>query len=184
MKTIYTYISPITKAYTNFNHMFYLKKIGAKKVYLCVWDNFVFESDIFNKSLAERTNKAQKLQENVEALERLLHHLNIDYKIIYLSDAWTRLFRNSEFSQIFQKILTTLKVSDLMKGLAINYIPFGELTISQVNYIIADYLIALNLPELFPEICSTPPKYYLTSERFKIFQKNIINRFLPEISTL
>ena len=47
MKIIYTNISPITNSYTNINHIFYLKNQKPQKVYLCVWDSFVFEHPVF-----------------------------------------------------------------------------------------------------------------------------------------
>ncbi|GAG31220.1 unnamed protein product, partial [marine sediment metagenome] len=165
---IYTNISPVTKAYTNINHIYYLKKQNPKKVYLCVWDNFVFEHPVFEKGLDHTTNKVQKLQENIEILEKLMNHLNIDYKIIYLSEAMDRFLKNSEYSQILHKILSRFKIQDLEKGTEIDYIPFNQISFSKINYIIADYLIAMYLPELFPELCSTAPNHYLTSERFKV----------------
>ena len=175
MKIIYTNISPVTNAYTNLNHIYYLKKQNPKKVYLCIWDNFVFEHPVFEKGLDYTKNKTQKLQENVEVLEKLMTSINMDYKIIYLSEAMDRLLKNSEFSSILQRILSRFKIENLRKGFEIEYIPFNQISLSKINYIISDYLIAMNLPELFPELCPTAPNYYLTSERFRIFQKEIIS---------
>ena len=175
MKILYTNISPVTNAYTNLNHIYYLKKQKPQKVYLCIWDNFVYEHSVFEKGLDHTKNKIQKLQENVEVLEKLMTSLNLDYKIIYLSDAMDRLLKNSEFSSALQKILAKFKIENLKKGFEIEYIPFNRISLSKINYIISDYLIAMNLPELFPELCSTAPNHYLTSERFKIFQKEIEN---------
>lgn len=173
MKIIYTNISPVSAAYTNLNHIYYLNKLKPSKVYLCVWDNFVFEHNIFQKNLDNTKNKVQKLQENVQIIEKLMSFLNIDYKIIYLSEAWARLFRNSDYSSTFQKILSHLRIKDLKEGFEIEYIPFDKISLSKINYIIADYLIAMYLPELFPEICSTQPTHYLTSERFRVFHGKI-----------
>lgn len=173
MKIIYTNISPVTNAYTNINHIYYLKKQNPKKVYLCIWDNFVFEHPTFEKDLDYKTNKLQKLNENVEVLEKLMNHLGIDYKIIFLSEAMDRFLKNSKFSSTFHKILSYFKVEDLTKGGKIEYIPFSRISLSKINYIILDYLIAMNLPELFPELCSTAPNQYLTSERFKVFHEKI-----------
>ena len=177
MKIIYTNISPVTKAYTNFNHIFYLKKQKPQKVYLCVWDNFVFEHPILEKNLDSNKDKTEKLRENVEMLEKLMAYLKIDYKIIYLSEAMNRLFKNSQYLQEFQRILSHIKIENLQKGEDLEYTPFKQMSLSKVNYVISDYLIATYLPELFPEICSSSPNYYLTSERFKVFS-NIINHYL------
>jgi len=170
---LFTNITPVTNAYTNFNHLYLLKRLNPKKVYLCVWDNFTFEHKVFQKNLGSTTNQKQKLQENVQVLEKMMSHLGIDYKIIYLSEAWERLFKNSEYSNAFQKVLANIKIEDLRKGFDIEYIPFSMISLSKINYIIADYLIAMHLPELYPELCSTQPTHYLTSERFTVFHKKI-----------
>ena len=70
MKAIYTNISPVNSAYTNLNHIFSLKKHNPQKVYLCVWDNFVYEHPAFERDLDHTTNKVEKLQENVKILEK------------------------------------------------------------------------------------------------------------------
>jgi hypothetical protein len=173
MKIIYTNLSPITNAYTNFNHIFYLKKQNPQKVYLCIWDNFVFESEIFEKGMSAAQNSQEKLKENVAILEKLMTYLNIDYKVIFLSEAMNRLLRNPNHFKELQSILAHIKVEDLTKGTKIEYIPFSDISISKINYIVADHLIATYLPELFPEVCSSQPTYYLTSERFKVFQSTI-----------
>ena len=102
MKIIYTNISPVTNTYTNINHIFYLAKHKPQKVYLCVWDKFVFEHPVFEKSLGNTTNKIEKLRENVQTLEKLMSYLKIDYKIIFLSEAMNRLFKNSHYLSEFQ----------------------------------------------------------------------------------
>jgi len=173
MKIVYTNISPVTKAYTNFQHIFYLKKQKPQKAYICVWDSFVFEHPAIEKSSDNHTTKADKLKENVEMLEKLMTYLKIDYKIIYLSEAMNRLFKNSEYLQEFQNILSSIKIEELAKGEDLEYIPFKQMSLSKINYIISDYLIATYLPELFPEICSSSPDFYLTSERFKVFSGTI-----------
>jgi hypothetical protein len=176
MNIVYTNISPITKAYTNLNHVFYLKnEARANKVYLCVWDNFVYENELFHGV----KNKQQKLDENVDVLKKLMSHLKMDYNTFTFSEAWDRLFRNSEYSAVFQKILSRITIGDLKKGFELDYIPFDKISISKLSYIIADYLIAMAMPELFPELCSAPPTHYLTSERFKVFY-NIISEVLEQ----
>ncbi len=177
MRTVYTNISPITNAYTNINHFFYLKKhLNVDRIYLCIWDSFIFEDSRFDRFLDPKTNKFQKLEENVKFLEKILSHLGFDYRIIYLSEAWDRLFKKSNFSSIFQRISSKINMNDLKKGFdLLQYVPFGEITISKISYTIADFLIALNLHELFPEYAATSPDYYLVCERFKVFQKLILN---------
>jgi hypothetical protein len=172
MKILYTNLSPITNAYTNLNHIFEIKKQKPQKLYLCIWDNFVYESSLFEKGNAHKS-KNQKLQENVDKIEKLLTYLKIDYKIIYLSEAMNRLFKSSDHYMQFQSLLSGFNVEQLKKGFELNYIPFGNITLSRLNYIIADYLIATYLPEIYPELCSSQPTHYFTSERFKIFQNEI-----------
>jgi len=170
MNTVYTNISPVTNAYTNFNHFFYLKNVlNAKKVYVCVWDSFVYEDPRFYQGLGSKTDKFQKLSENVALIEKLMKHIGLSYKIIYLSEAWERLFKKTQYSQIFQKVMSRLTIEDLKKGFLIPYIPYNDISLSKLNYIVADYLIAVHLHDLFPEISDRNPKYYLSSERFKVF---------------
>lgn len=185
MKILYTNLSPINNAYTNLNHLFHLKKQNPQKLYLCVWDSFVYESSLFEKGNANKS-KNDKLQENIEKIEKILTYLKIEYKIIYLSEAMNRLFKSSNHLLQFQTLLSNFNIEQLKKGFELNYIPFGSITLSRLNYIIADYLIATYLPEIYPELCSSQPTHYLTSERFRVFQdeidhtlKNNSSKFVP-----
>ncbi|MEK6915610.1 MAG: hypothetical protein AABW89_03665 [Nanoarchaeota archaeon] len=171
MKILYTNISPITNAYTNINHLFYLKKQNPQKVYLCVWDNYVFENNILDQH--DENSKKETLENNVKLLQKVMDHLNINYRIIYLSEMWHRLFRNPKTSKIYQKILSLINLEQISKGFSINYTPFGEISLSKLNYIIIDYLISIYLQEIAPEICNSQPTHYLTSERFKVFKRDI-----------
>lgn len=189
MKIIYTNLSPINNAYTNLNHIFYLAKQNPQKLYLCIWDNFVSENQIFGKNSNNAKEKSEKLQESVDKIEKILTYLKIDYKIIYLSEAMNRLYRNSNLQAQNQHIQSNFTIAELKKGFELNYIPFGDISLSRINYIISDFLIATHLPELYPELCSSQPTHYLTSERFKVFQneihhslkKNIIKYVPPKI---
>ncbi|MAF36219.1 hypothetical protein CL622_03830, partial [archaeon] len=180
MKRIYSNISPITKAYTNLNHIFYLKAQNPQKLYLCVWDSFVLENAMFISD--SKKTKEQRLRSNVEMLEKLMESLQMDYKIIYLSDAWSRLFSNQELSNMFHKILASLTLDQVKKGFAINYIPFGDIELSRINYIIADYMIATYLPDLFPELSNGQPTHYVTSQRFRVFKSQLDHYLTSEIS--
>lgn len=179
-KILYTNISPVTKAYTNINHMFLVKEQNPLKCYMCVWDNFVFE----NPAFVSGNNKYSKLNENTRILEHLLNSFNVNYKKFNFSEAWSRLFRNKEFSTAYQKVLSNITMHDIKSGFNLKYSPFSSVNLSKINYIIADYLIAAFLPKLFPELCNTTPTHYLTSERFKIFHKKISsvlkNKNLPK----
>ncbi len=172
MKIIYTNLSPISNAYTNLNHIFELKKQNPQKAYICIWDNFVFENEHFGKG-AGNSNKVDKLKESVDIIEKLLTHLQIDYKIIYLSEALNRLYKNTSQLTQFQTILSNFTIGELKKGFELNYIPFSDISLSRINYIVADFLVSTYLPELYPELCSSQPTHYLTSARFKVFQNEI-----------
>ncbi|NPE26702.1 winged helix-turn-helix transcriptional regulator [Methanococcoides sp. SA1] len=171
MKIIYTNISPATSAYTNFNHIFYLKKHNPQKVYLCIWDLFVYEAHILNSS--DEKSKKEKLKENVRSLEALMKHLGLNYEIIYLSEAWERIFKNKEIMKLYQKSLSLIDLEKIRKGFSLRYIPFGDISLSKINYIIVDYLASIFLPEIFPEKCNSQPNHYLTSERFRVFREDI-----------
>jgi predicted transcriptional regulator len=125
-------------------------------------------------------NKLDRLKENVKFLERIMTHLKIDYRIIYLSEAWDRLLKKTEFSSLFQKIISQIKMQDILKAAKMKYFYLKELNISKINYIIADYLIAHYLPELYPEICSTSPTDYIGIYA-KVFE-DTIERIIKENS--
>ena len=182
MKIIYTNLSPINNAYTNLNHLFYLKKQNPQKVYICIWDNFVLENHLFGKDTNDPKAKAEKLQDSVNKIEKVLTFLKIDYKIIYLSDAMSRLLKNANRMSQFQRILSGFTIGELRKGFELNYIPFSDITLSRINYIISDFLIATYLPELYPELCSSQPTHYLTSERFRVFQSEINHALKQNVS--
>lgn len=171
MKILYTNISPITNAYTNINHIFYLKSQNPQKVYLCVWDNYVFENSILEHY--DEHSKKETLDNNVKLLQRLMDYLGLNYRIIYLSDMWHRLFKNPKTSRLYQQILSSINMEQIQKGFLINYAPFGEISLSKLNYIIVDYLVSIHLQEIAPEICNSQPTHYLTSERFKVFKRDI-----------
>ncbi len=180
MKIIYTNISPVTISYTNINHFFQLKKQKPGKIYVCVWDRYVFEHPIFEKSLGKTKTKLEKIQENIQTLEEIMSFLKIDYKIILLSEAMNRLFRDPNLLEKFQQILSEIKIKELESGFALEYVPFKQISLSQINYIIADYLIASYLPQLYPELCSNTTSHYFTSERLKAFWNNITKNLSPD----
>ena len=182
MKIIYTNLSPINNAYTNLNHIFHLKNQNPQKTYICIWDSFVLENHIFGKDSDDSKTKAERLQDNVDKIEKLLTFLKIDYKIIYLSEAMNRLFKSPSRMSQFQNILSGFTIGELRKGFELNYIPFSDISLSRINYIILDFLIATYLPELYPELCSSQPTHYLTSERFKIFQNEINHSLKKNVS--
>ncbi|MFH1637204.1 MAG: hypothetical protein ABIB71_02145 [Candidatus Woesearchaeota archaeon] len=171
-KILYTGISPITKSYTNLNHMFLIREQMAAKTYMCVWDSFVFESSIFLSRLGNE-DKYAKLADNLKVLEKLLCTLDVDSKSFYFSEAWGRLFRDKELSLLYHKILSKITMEDIRKGFRLRYVPFSSISLSRMNCIIADYLIAAYLPRLFPEVCRSAPTHYLTSEKFRMFHKKI-----------
>lgn len=172
MTIIYTNISPISLCYNNLAHFVEIKKIyNPKKIYICVWDSYVLEDERLKTDSINKT-KLDTLNENVEVIEKLMKHLDLDYKIIYLSDAWNRLFKNKFISSLFQRILSHISVNDLVMGKELKYLLLEELNISKINYIIADYLVCHFLKELYPELCETKPDKYLCIYT-KIFEKVI-----------
>ncbi|MBU1142199.1 MAG: hypothetical protein KKH92_00985, partial [Firmicutes bacterium] len=133
---------------------------------------FIFEHPIFEKSLDNTTNKVEKLQENVQVLEKLMSYLKIDYKIIFLSEAIDRLFKNSHYLSEFQAILSNIRVENLIKGSKLEYIPFDKIDIYSDTYIIepADEFIEITeetnvLEEVSDLIHARNHKYYVFLEK-------------------
>lgn len=174
----YTNISPITITYNNINHFIFIKKnINPRRLYVCVWDNYLFEDERFH-FLNKRKNNSELLKENVEYLEKVMNYLKIDYRIIYLSEAWDRMLKSSEYSSDFQKILSDIKMGDIIDKAKTKYLHLNEVNVSKINYIVADYLIATNLNNIYPEICSSPPNRYI-GLYIKLFEKSV-NRLIKD----
>lgn len=172
MTVLYTNISPISLCYNNLAHFIEIKKnYNPKKIYICVWDSYVLEDERLKTDSINKT-KLDVLKENVEVIEKIMKYLEMDYRIIYLSDAWTKLFKNKFISSIFQRILFRISVNDLVMGKELKYLVLEELNISKINYIIADYLICHFLKELYPELCETNPDNYVCIYT-KIFERII-----------
>lgn len=190
VKIAYTNISPISCTYNNINHFFYIKReINPKKLYVCIWDNFVFEDDRFYSKNSYK-DKFGRLKENVEVIEKILNYLEMDYKIIYLSEAWNRLFRKNEYSNQIQVILSNIKMGNIFRASKFKNILLDEINISKINYIIADYLIACYLEELYPEICSSQVNEYINIY-IKLFEDAVkdkiklsSNKKFPKISVV
>lgn len=180
MKVAYTNISPITNAYTNINHFFYIKnKLKPNKLFVCIWDLFVYEDKRLYSLFPKDAKKEVLLRNNIQAIEHILKYLDIDYKIIYLSDVWVRFFKNNRFSYLFQKILSKITYGDILNK-KFRYLPIQEYTLSKFNYIIIDYINALLLNELFPELAATPPTHYICAEHLTLFLEDI-NQIVREI---
>ena len=171
-KTLFTNISPITNTYNNFNHFFQIKKLyNPSELYVCVWDSFVYEDKRFDIK-QESLSKKELLKNNVLIIEKILNYLNINYKIIYFSESWKKLQEIEDGVLDFQRIMSSIKVKEIVDSPDFKKIFLGEFSISKINYTISDYLIACYLDKLYPEICISPPKTYL-SVYTKMFERTI-----------
>ncbi len=174
VKTLYTNVSPVTLSYSITRHFFYLcKHYKPDRAYICVWDSFVYEHPVFLKRLSSGRSKQDQLMEHLKIVEGILCAEGIDYKIIYLSEAWGRMFKRPTVARIFSRVLSRITFQDIKEKSQFQYTYFDDFTLAKMNYIIADYLIATYLAEIFPEIASGRPSYYLSGERFKAFAKTI-----------
>ena len=163
MKTAYAHCTPISVSYPNIIHLRQAARLtGAKRFFLCVWDPVVFEDPAFFSRGDGKRSRMERLQENARIHQRILELEGVEVTTIYLSEAWSRLFSKPQLARTFNAILSKVKVSDLLKRQGL---PGEDLTLSRINYIIADFLAASMLPDLFPELSATAPGIYATSRR-------------------
>ena len=181
MRSVYTNLSPISNTYSIIHHLFYLKNnVHADRVYLCIWDTFVYEHQLFLKRLDPHKSKQEMLEENVLFLEKIMDALDLDYKIIYFSEAWSRMFKKPVIARTFSRVLSKITFKDIKEKSSFQYTFFDDVTLAKMNYIIADYIIATYFHEIFPEFTSSTLHYYLTGERFKTFARTVTSTITEE----
>lgn len=171
MKTVYAHISPLTNAYTNFYHLFFLKELKPRRLFICVWDLYFYEDKRFLKNEA---SKKDLLKQYVQNLEKTLNYLDIDYKMVYLSEARKRFLARPDLNKLFHKVIATLTFDYLQRKAKINHALIGETTFSRMNYMIIDFLVATHFHELFPELSQSTPTKYVSSLRFRVIHDHIL----------
>ena len=174
MRTIYANITPLTNAYTTYYRLFSLKELKPRKVYICIWDLYFYEDKRF---LPSDASKKELLAEYVQNIEKLLHYLELDYSLIYLSEARKRFYARPDLTKLFQKNIATITLNDLQLKANVKHALFGETTLSRMNYMIIDYLVATHLHELFPELAQSKPTTYVSSPRFRVLYEHILTVF-------
>lgn len=155
------------------------------KLILCLWDEkiYSFQHYRFGSLKEEHTVLIPKIKS-------ILNYYKINYEIIYFSDAFFRLMKNEETSDLLYLILSKISIGFLEDSYKHEeYLSIRPMTISKVVFIIADYLVSLYVDKLFPELKINRVVYYYTGARFKSFiprikevvsEKRII-RTLPSI---
>ncbi|MBI4448561.1 ArsR family transcriptional regulator [Candidatus Woesearchaeota archaeon] len=173
MRTAYTSISPVSTTYSTIHHICRLRNLGVDRAIVNVWDTFVYEHPAFVARMDPTRNRREQLEIGVRIIEGVLRSLDIDYRITYLSESWPRMFRKARPTRAFSRVLSSITFRDIKEKASFRYPYFDEFTLSKMNYIIADYLIATYLHEVHPELATAPAAVYLTGERFRVFGKTI-----------
>lgn len=171
MKTAYVQCLPISTSYANIIHMTEAARLThADRFFLCVWDAVAFEDPAFYARSDGRRSRTEQVQETVAIHQKLLESTGAEVHIVYLSEAWGRLFSKPQLARLFNSILAKTKVSELA---AKTGLPGEDLSLSRINYTIADTLVAANFHKIFPEISPTAPGRYVTSRRLAPFMPAI-----------
>lgn len=171
MKTAYVQCLPVSVSYANIIHMTEAARLsGATRFFLCVWDAAAFEDPAFFARADGRRTRTEQVQENAIAHQRILETAGAEVHMVYLSEAWARLFSKPQLARTFNSILSRTKVSELA---ARGGLPGEDITLSRINYTIADLLVAVNFHKLFPEISASAPSQYIASRRLAPFMPTI-----------
>ncbi|MEK6960649.1 MAG: hypothetical protein AABX47_05725 [Nanoarchaeota archaeon] len=171
MKTAYVQCLPISTSYANIIHMTEAARLTrADRFFLCVWDAVAFEDPAFYARSDGRRSRTEQVQETVAIHQRLLEATGAEVHTVYLSEAWGRLFSKPQLARLFNSILAKTKISELAEKTGL---PGEDLSLSRINYTIADTLVAASFHKIFPEISPTAPMKYVTSRRLAPFMPAI-----------
>lgn len=171
MRTAYVQCLPISTSYANIIHMTEAARLTrADRFFLCVWDAVAFEDPAFYSRSDGRRSRTEQVQETVAIHQKLLEVTGAEVHVVYLSEAWGRLFSKPQLARLFNSILAKTRVSELA---AKTGLPGEDLSLSRINYTIADTIVAANFHKIFPEISPTAPGQYVTSRRLAPFMPAI-----------
>lgn len=126
---------------------------------LCFWDFSSFNTGSITK---ENTRFV------VNQLSKLLNALEIKNHIIYLSDALQRINNDEKISRMFFSSLLNINFEKINKVYGnYKYLRLDNSTLGKMNFIVADYIIALFFDQLYPDLSKGEKiKVYFSSERF------------------
>lgn len=137
------------------------------KFILCFWDQKIYPFQSYGFDLSKESYK-----ELVEKIKSLLDYYKVDYHIIYLSDAFSRLLNNEQTSELLYSTLGRISLGYIKEHHEKNEIPYNNITINKITFVIADYLIALYINKLFPELRIEKITNYYSGKKFKsLFNK-------------
>ncbi|MDD5253857.1 MAG: hypothetical protein PHG05_01995 [Candidatus Nanoarchaeia archaeon] len=147
------------------------------KLILCFWDQTLYPFQAWT-DLSKEDYKIL-----LEKLKSLLDYHKINYKVIYLSDAFARLTKNEEAFNLLYSILGKISLKYLAENFEEKDTNYQSITINKITFTIADYLIAVYINKLFPELkinkitdyyVGSKLKYIINKVEETISEKNII----------
>jgi hypothetical protein len=166
-KIIYSNISASRIHYLVIDFILNLKEFYEKgdTLILCFWDYDVYNFD--NKDANVSDNRI-KIREITGELSRLLNGLEIEHKIIYLSDALHRINNHEDLFNLLVNCYNSItmgKIEDIYKNN--KYLKLRPSTLGKINFMVVDYLVALFFKELYPTLSKGKSvDIYHTGERF------------------
>ena len=149
------------------------------KLILCIWDKRIYS---FQKP--EAVDFRTKQKEVINNIQAILNYYEVDYEIIFLSDAFLRLVKVDEFNELLYRILSKISVNQVENAYRSEmYLSRRPITISKLVFIVADYLISLFFKKLFPELNVKEVTNYFTGKRFKAVLE-VIEESISEIGII
>ncbi len=133
------------------------------KLILCIWDKRIYS---FQK--IEAVDFRTKQKEVINNIQAILSYYEVDFEIVFLSDAFLRLVKVDEYNELLYRILSKISVNQVENAYRSEmYLSRRPITISKLVFIVADYLISLFFKKLFPELNVKEVTNYFTGKRFK-----------------
>ncbi|MDD5178385.1 MAG: hypothetical protein PHT54_03855 [Candidatus Nanoarchaeia archaeon] len=133
------------------------------KLVLCFWDKRIFPFQTYGINLLK-----DDYGDLVKKIKSFLSYHKINYKVIYLSDAFFRLLKNEQASELLYAVLGRVSLDYIKENYDEEDVRFKSTTISKLTFAVADYLIALHLDKLFPELAIHKVTDYYAGRKFKI----------------
>jgi hypothetical protein len=179
-KTFYSNIFCTSLHYPGLYHLYSIinELNEGDKLVLCFWDKRIFPFQTYGINLLKDDYK-----DLVKKIKSFLSYHKVNYQVIYLSDAFFRLLKNEQASELLYSVLGRVSLNYIKENYDEEDVRFKAMTISKLTFAVADYLIALYLDKLFPELAIHKVTDYYAGRKFKIlvpkieeaiFEKNLI----------
>lgn len=178
-KIIYSNISATSIGYPVIDFLLNIKEVYEEGdlLILCFWDYEIYN---FRKKEKISENKT-KIREITGQLSKLLNGLEMEHKIVYLSDSIKRINSREDIFELLLDCYNNITMGDIEEAYKKDkYLTLRPSTLGKINFIIMDFLVSLFFKEIYPTLTKGRPiDVYHTGERFlgiKKYMEEAISR--------